>query len=106
MPSTLLKLDFNGHRLGPGKIELLEHIGETGSISQAAKKMKMSYRRAWLLIDELNHMFEKPCVESCAGGAGGGGAKVTEFGHKVIERFRALEKTVAKESAAAFKSLN
>jgi molybdate transport system regulatory protein len=105
MPQALLKLDFNGHRLGAGKITLLEHIAQTGSISQAAKKMKMSYRRAWLLIDELNHMFEKPCVETAAGGAGGGGAKVTDFGHKVIDCFQALEKTVARESEAAFKFL-
>jgi molybdate transport system regulatory protein len=105
MPQALLKLDFKGHRLGPGKVELLQHIAETGSISQAAKQMKMSYRRAWLLIDELNHMFGKPCVETAAGGAGGGGAKVTDFGHKVITTFLTLEKRVAKESEAAFKSL-
>jgi molybdate transport system regulatory protein len=105
MPTPLLKLDFNGHRLGPGKVELLAHIAQTGSISQAAKKMKMSYRRAWLLIDELNHMFEKPCVETAAGGAGGGGAKVTDFGQKVIAAFKALEKAMAKECEGAFKSL-
>ena len=105
MPTPILKVDFNGHRLGPGKIELLRHIAETGSISQAAKKMKMSYRRAWLLIDELNQMFDKPCVETAAGGAGGGGAKVTAFGQKLIATFTALEKVVAQESEAAFKSL-
>ena len=105
MPSALLKLDFNGHRLGAGKVELLEHVVETGSISGAAKKMEMSYRRAWLLIDELNQMFAKPCVESSTGGAGGGGAKVTDFGRKVITAFRALEKRVAAEADAAFKSL-
>ncbi len=105
MPTAILKLDFNGHRLGPGKVELLQHVAETGSISQAAKKMDMSYRRAWLLIDELNHMFGKPCVETAAGGAGGGGAKVTEFGHQVMATFLALEKKVVKESFEAFKSL-
>ena len=105
MPTPLIKLDFNGHRLGAGKVELLEHIAETGSISGAAKKMKMSYRRAWLLIDELNQMFAKPCVESSTGGAGGGGAKVTDFGQKIIAAFRALEKRVATEADAEFKSL-
>ncbi len=104
-PTPLLKLDFNGHRLGAGKVELLEHIAETGSISGAAKKMEMSYRRAWLLIDELNQMFTKPCVESSTGGAGGGGAKVTEFGHNVVTAFRALEKRLATEADATFKSL-
>ena len=105
MPTPLLKLDFNGHRLGAGKVELLEHIAETGSISGAAKKMKMSYRRAWLLIDELNQMFAEPCVESTTGGAGGGGATVTVFGQKVIAAFRALEKRMATEADTAFKSL-
>ena len=105
MPTPLIKLDFKGHRLGAGKVVLLEHIAETGSISGAAKKMKMSYRRAWLLIDELNQMFAEPCVESTTGGAGGGGATVTVFGQKVIAAFRALEKRVATEADAAFKSL-
>ena len=105
MPTPLLKLDFNGHRLGAGKVELLEHVAETGSISGAAKKMDMSYRRAWLLIDELNQMFAKPCVESSTGGAGGGGAKVTDFGQKIITAFRSLEKRMATEADAEFKSL-
>ena len=105
MPTPLIKLDFHGHRLGAGKVQLLEYIAETGSISAAAKKMKMSYRRAWLLIDELNQMFAKPCVESSTGGAGGGGAKVTDFGRKIITAFRALEKRVAAEANAEFKSL-
>jgi molybdate transport system regulatory protein len=105
MPNALLKIDIDGHRLGPGKAELLERIAETGSISQAAKKMQMSYRRAWLLIDELNHMFAQPCVESSTGGAGGGGAKVTDFGRKVLGIFRTLEKRLAEDVAAQFKSL-
>ena len=106
VPKTILKVDFNGHRMGPGKAELLEHIDETGSISQAAKKMKMSYRRAWLLIDELNHMFSKPCVESSTGGAGGGGAKVTDFGRKIVAAYRALEKRANEAAAIEFKSLS
>ena len=105
MPIPLLKLDFDGHRLGEGKVELLEHIVAKGSISAAAKKMKMSYRRAWLLIDELNQMFSVPCVETAAGGAGGGGATLTDFGVKLIAAFRALEKRVAAEVDVAFKSL-
>ncbi len=105
MPTPVLKLDFNGHRLGPGKIELLQHIADNGSISQAAKKMKMSYRRAWLLVDELNQMFATPCVESSAGGAGGGGAKVTDFGRKVIAAFLALEHQVAALADAEFRFL-
>ena len=105
MPTALLKLDFNGHRLGAGKVELMEEIMATGSISQAAKKMKMSYRRAWLLIDELNTMFSEPCVMAAAGGAHGGGAEVTEFGKHVVKAFRNLEKRVAKLAEAEFKSV-
>lgn len=88
MPTPLLKIDFSGHRLGPGKIELLEFIVATGSISQAAKKMSMSYRRGWLLIDELNSMFGSAVVETSAGGSGGGGARVTPLGAKIIKLYR------------------
>jgi len=105
MPTALLKLDFNGHRLGAGKVELLERIIETGSISQAAKKMKMSYRRAWLLIEELNTMFAKPCVETSAGGAHGGGAQVTEFGKQVVTSFRRLEEKVRAAADSEFSSV-
>ena len=92
IPKALIKADLgNGLRLGPGKVPLLELVGETGSISAAARKMDMSYRRAWLLMDELNHMFGRDVIETSAGGFGGGGAKVTEFGFQVISVFRALE---------------
>ena len=105
MPKLILKLDFEGHRLGPGKIALLKAIIETGSISAAAKTMDMSYRRAWALVDELNKMFARPCVESATGGAGGGGATVTEFGKRLISSYCKLEKQFAKAAAAEFKSL-
>ena len=92
IPKALIKADFgNGLRLGPGKVRLLELVGETGSISAAARKMDMSYRRAWLLMDELNHLFGREVIETSAGGSGGGGAKVTEFGFQVISVFRVLE---------------
>ena len=91
MPTSILKIDFDGRRLGAGKVRLLELIVETGSISAAAKKMNMSYRRAWLLMDELNHMFGRDVIETVAGGSGGGGATVTEFGAQVISVFRELE---------------
>ena len=91
MPTTILKIDFDGRRLGAGKVRLLELIVETGSISAAAKKMNMSYRRAWLLMDELNHMFGRDVIETAAGGSGGGGAHVTAFGLRVVQVFRGLE---------------
>jgi molybdate transport system regulatory protein len=105
MPHALLKIDFDGHRLGAGKVRLLELISETGSISKAAKGMDMSYRRAWLLIDELNTMFSKAVVETVAGGSGGGGAKVTGFGSEVINVFRKLEAQIQNEVAEAAKVL-
>lgn len=80
-----------GHRLGPGKIDLLEAIASTGSITAAGKRLGMSYRRAWLLIDEANRMFEKPLVVASAGGPGGGGARLTELGEDLVRAFRRLE---------------
>ena len=78
--------------LGPGKAALLEHVAETGSISAAARAMKMSYRRAWLLIEELNTIFREPVVETAKGGkGGGGGAVLTPLGQQVMRRYRAME---------------
>ena len=92
-PKAAIKIEFaNDLKLGRGKIRLLELVGETGSISAAARKMNMSYRRAWLLMDELNHMFGRDVIETAAGGSGGGGAHVTGFGLRVIQVFRNLEK--------------
>jgi molybdate transport system regulatory protein len=80
-----------GDRLGRGKIQLLELIRETGSISAAGRAMDMSYRRAWLLVDALNHMFDMPAVERQRGGKQGGGAQVTAFGEELILRFRTMQ---------------
>jgi molybdate transport system regulatory protein len=87
-----IKVDFgNSLRLGAGKIRLLTLVAETGSISAAAREMEMSYRRAWLLIGEMNEMFGSPVVETSAGGSGGGGAKITEHGKKLIAVFDELQ---------------
>jgi molybdate transport system regulatory protein len=80
--------------IGPGKAELLEAIAETGSISASAKRLGMSYRRAWLLVDTMNRCFREPVVASATGGTGGGGAYVTDFGRRVLERFGAMRKAV------------
>jgi molybdate transport system regulatory protein len=74
--------------LGPGKIELLEAIERTGSISAAGREMGMSYRRAWLLVSALNEMFGRTLVSTSPGGAGGGGAEVTAFGSAVADAYR------------------
>ncbi|WP_151799912.1 winged helix-turn-helix domain-containing protein [Acinetobacter nosocomialis] len=76
---------------GPGKADLLEAIERTGSISQAAKSMNMSYRRAWQLVDTMNQCFETALVETQTGGTHGGGAAVTALGHKVLEYYRQME---------------
>lgn len=87
-----LRIDFGeGIRLGPGKIDLLEAIIETGSISGAGRKIGMSYRRAWLLVEELNTLFTAPVVSTSAGGAHGGGTEVTPFGRNLVAAFRRLE---------------
>src|SRR5881398_3252210 len=75
--------------IGPGKIDLLEAIEEAGSLTAAARNLGMSYRRAWLLIDTMNRCFREPVVASAAGGARGGGARVTAFGTRVLAAFRA-----------------
>jgi molybdate transport system regulatory protein len=87
-----VRVDFGSDRaLGPGKIRLLEAIHETGSISQAGRALDMSYRRAWLLVDDMNYCFREPVVATQPGGAQGGGAALTPFGRKLIEKYRAIE---------------
>ena len=95
MARLILRIDFDeGRALGPGKIRLLELVGETGSISAAGRAMGMSYRRAWLLVDALNRTFCLPVAETRGGGAGGGGAVLTRFGTSLVESYRAMERDV------------
>lgn len=86
-------------RVGPGKIALLEAIEARGSISAAAKELGMSYRRAWLLVDETNQCLHKPAVETAAGGARGGGARLTPAGTELVRRYRAIESAAAERVA-------
>lgn len=91
----VLRVDFpEKSRLGRGKIQLLEHIRDTGSISAAGRAMDMSYRRAWQLVDALNAMFHEPSVTSQRGGKQGGGAVLTPFGEELIRRFRQMESRI------------
>jgi molybdate transport system regulatory protein len=94
-----IRLDFDGgRRLGAGKVALLESIEATGSISAAGRVHKMSYRRAWLLVDELNKLFAEPVVAAHHGGTKGGGAALTEQGRRIVALYRDAE---AKMRAAA-----
>lgn len=77
--------------IGPGKADLLEAIARSGSISAGAREMNMSYKRAWDLVDAMNKSFREPLVSTATGGSHGGGAKVTEFGQEVLQRYRQLE---------------
>jgi molybdate transport system regulatory protein len=91
-----VRIDFgSGQALGPGKIRLLEAIRKTGSITQAGRALGMSYRRAWLLVDDLNRSFRQPVVATQPGGARGGGAALTPFGRKLIGQYRSIERLAA-----------
>jgi molybdate transport system regulatory protein len=91
-PKLIFRLQFEPEgRIGRGKIQLLSHIRQTGSISAGGRAMDMSYRRAWLLVDEMNRLFRMPVVESQRGGKQGGGAMVTPFGDALIAHYQAME---------------
>lgn len=80
--------------LGRGRVQLLKYIQETGSLSQAAKKMKMSYKAAWDDIQTINTHSPKPVVEAIVGGKNGGGSKISDYGLELIKTFETLEKLI------------
>ncbi len=81
--------------IGQGKADLLEAIGKTGSISAGARLLEMSYRKAWLLVDEMNQCFRSPVVLAAKGGAQGGGAHLTPTGEEALKRFRDIQAKAA-----------
>jgi molybdate transport system regulatory protein len=91
--------------VGPGRADLIEFIAETGSISEAAKRMGMSYKRAWSLVQSLNEGFGAPLVETQRGGAGQGGAIVTDAGHEVLKRYRHMQERTRTAIATDMKAL-
>jgi molybdate transport system regulatory protein len=110
MTRVLLRLYLSStHPFGPGKVKILESIQQGGSISRAARDMKMSYRSAWLLVDSMNSLFRTPVVHTTLGGRGGGSATLTTFGADVIGRFRAMERAtnraIAKDLAVLERNL-
>ena len=87
--------------IGPGKAELLEHIRDAGSIAEAAKRMDMSYMRAWMLVKTMERCFKEPLVSVSRGGARHGGAHLTDTGRKVLEIYRAIERDSLKATKAS-----
>jgi len=97
-----LQLDLPcGTRIGPGKIRLLELIEEAGSLSRAAEAMHVSYRRAWLFIQQINQALDEPAVSTPEHGHGGAAARLTVFGKELIRRYRDIEMRAEKGSADA-----
>jgi len=91
--------------LGPGKVDLLEAIAKTGSITAAARSLRMSYRRAWLLVDTMNRSFTKPVVEAESGGRRGGGTRLTSTGAEAVRRYRRIELQASRASATEMRAL-
>jgi molybdate transport system regulatory protein len=106
-PVVRLRIDFApGRALGPGKVWLLEAIAQTGSLSAAAAELGMSYKRAWLLLQSLNDLFDAPLAVMTKGGRGGGGsATVTDRGRQVIAAFRNAERKATLAATQAFDRL-
>ena len=105
-PTVRLRVDFATFcRVGPGKIALLETIDRTGSLSQAARDLGMSYRRGWQLLASLNTSFRKLVVVTATGGRRGGGARITPFGRELIRCYRAFERDAEARAVRAFKGI-
>ena|SRR5437660_6638342 len=100
---TLRVLARRGAAMGPGKAELIERIAGSGSISAAARAMGMSYRRAWQLVQALNHDFREPVITTAIGGQRGGGARVTPYGRRLAAQFRAMESKASGAIAAGLR---
>lgn len=105
-PRLSIRLDLtSGERIGPGKIALLEAIRANGSISAAARQMGMSYRRAWLLVEEINDALQEPAVSAATGGRHGGGAVLTPVGERVVEIYRSIEAHADSSARADFRAI-
>lgn len=91
--------------IGPGKADLLDAIGRTGSISSATREMGLSYKKAWQLISTMNEHFAEPVISTVSGGSQRGGAELTDFGHRVLEQYRALQARLTAENAPETQAL-
>lgn len=104
-PRLWFQIRIGEGRFGPGKAELLAHIRDTGSISAAARRMGMSYRRAWTLLEAVNALTGAPAVETERGGARGGGARLTPRGDALLAAYETLGRTLAATAAPTLASL-
>jgi molybdate transport system regulatory protein len=105
-PRLSIRIDLaSGDRIGPGKIALLEAIRSTGSISAGARALGMSYRRAWLLVEEINHALREPAVTAETGGRSGGGAALTPVGERVIGLYRSIETHARTAAGGEFRAM-
>jgi len=100
-----LRIDLDSGRLGPGKVELLEHIRERQSLAAAARAMDMSYKRAWELLSTMNEMFDEPVAVTHPGRNVAGATALTPFGERLIALYRALERRAEQATAAALAEL-
>lgn len=101
-----LRIDLSSDvSVGPGKIALLEGIGRSGSLSSAARELRISYRRAWELVHSVNEAFREPVVHFSTGGKEGGGAELTALGRQLVERYRGLELATNLLAREAFREL-
>jgi molybdate transport system regulatory protein len=105
-PAVRFRVDFGrDEAVGPGKIALLEQIGRGGSLSQAARELGMSYRRAWQLLASLNGCFRERVALTAKGGRGGGGARLTPFGELLIRAYREFDAEVQERAAQRFRPI-
>jgi molybdate transport system regulatory protein len=105
MTTLRLRILFDGAMLGPGKAELLSRIRETGSIAAAGRQMEMSYKRAWMLVEDMNAAFQAPMVTSTRGGPGGGGAQLTGAGLRVLDLYHGIVETSQAAASAQIQAL-
>jgi molybdate transport system regulatory protein len=105
-PRLSIRIDLaSGARIGPGKVALLEAIQSTGSISAGARSLGMSYRRAWMLVEEINHALREPAVTAETGGRSGGGAALTPVGKRVVDLYRSIETQARTASGGEFRAI-
>ena len=107
MPHLSIRIDFqpSGSALGPGMAELLERVAQQGSIRSAAAAMGMSYRKAWLLVQEMQDTFNGAVVTTEIGGSDGGGTKLTELGIGLLKAYRRIESRAARATEAELEVL-